>query len=776
MDNNNVTEDLVFNTSGHSQQIPKTPLNDNKIVNNDGAGSNNAHHYKRHLVNRLSSSKKNINTASSMRRFSFHNSGAKMSQKVKNYSKGWSHHKHSPLPTTASSIVSDDIMKYIKTDSSMAYSPFKSKENLNDLFATKKGIAYSQLSKDEQFIVDMRRIRNSAFEQKQYETALFYNDSLCCYIKDNFSLEVIKENVDYLMDFYETLNIYYMSKQYQKAVDIFQEHEVIKYLLKDHPISVYVFCLCLYELENFQQILAYLGEGNEETDSIDLQLDILNRELSNGCNKENKIDKRVLTNVQKAEYNNIDFYYKMLSKLKTNMLLLRGKALMKKNQFDMAKRELRKSVFADPTNYESFKLLISSQIMTKSEILELYNEIPFDNVIDDKRIAEVLKATYYKMISSDCINQEDFSNDVAIVDEESYDEEEAIGSFFENSDLENGNKNMNENTANMLLKTNHLLMTKEFQINIIKKMFNQCSYADCIVRCEAYLSGGYDPFNEDVITHYLTSLFEVGNKAKISKLLNTLILKFPSSWITEFAAGTRQLLFRKYLLARKHFAKATILNSSSLPSLIAYGHTFVGELDFDQSIVVYSTAATLFPGSHIPLMFLGMQHLIKRNLAMSEKYLKMALTINSTDPLLLNEIGVIHYQNTNYLEAKKYFKKASDVISKIRSNNILTEYGVEESNFHANSKIWAGIFVNLGHTYRKLNQLEKALMCFEAISVTTKPNTNTLTSMALVCMKLMKFKRCIEYLHKALEANPENTMASDLLEKAMELNMESDGP
>ena len=235
-------------------------------------------------------------------------------------------------------------------------------------------------------------------------------------------------------------------------------------------------------------------------------------------------------------------------------------------------------------------------------------------------------------------------------------------------------------------------------------------------------------------------------------------------------------MLKKFLPARKHFAKATILNSSSLPSLIAYGHTFVGELDFDQAIVVYSTAASLFPGSHIPLMFLGMQHLIKRNLEMSEKFLKMALTINSTDPLLLNEIGVIHYQKTDYLEAKKYFKKASDVISKIRSKNILTEYGVEESNFHANSKIWAGIFVNLGHTYRKLNQLEKALMCFEAISVTTKLNANTLTSMALVCLKLMKLTRCIEYLHRALDVNPENTMASDLLEKAMELNIESSAP
>ncbi|KAL6931862.1 hypothetical protein ACO0R3_003329 [Hanseniaspora guilliermondii] len=765
MDNNSFTEDFVFNTNGPSQQIPKTPLNDKKILNKDGVGSSSDHRYKRHLVNRLSSTKKSTNTASSMRRFSFHNSGGKLSQKVKNYSKGWNHHKHSPLSTNANSMVSDDILRYTKSDS-----PYKYKENLNDLFITRQDNDYSQMTDDEQFIVDMRHMKATALEQRRYDTAKFYNDSLCAFLKDKFSLDVIKDNVYYLMDFYEILNIFYMEKEYQKAVELFQEHSDIANLLKDHPISIYTYCLCLYELENYHQIIAYLGEGDEETDSIDLQLDILSKEMRNS-NKENKTDHSGIIDNETIEFSGIRFYYEMLSRLKTDMLLLRGKVLLKKNQIDGAKRELRKSLFADPTNYESFKLLVSSHIMTKAEIQDFYNQIPFNQIAGSKKIVELIKANYYKMISYDYIKQEDFNNEVAVVDDEYCDEEEAIGSFFENGNMENDN-NMSDNYANLYLKNNHLLMTKEFQVNIIKKMFNQCSYGECIDRCEAFMSGSYDPYNEDVLTYYLTSLFEVGNKTKISTLLNGLILKFPSSWMTEFAAGTRQLLFKNFLSARKHFAKATILNPSSLASLIAYGHTFVGELDFDQAMVVYSTAATLFPGSHIPLMFLGMQHLIKRNLTTSESYLKMALLINSTDPLLLNELGVINYQRGNYTEAKKYFKKANDVISKIRSSTILTEYGIEESNFHANSKIWSGIFVNLGHTYRKLNQLEKALMCFEAISVTTKLNTNTLTSMALVCLKLMKLDRCIEYLHKALEVNPENTMASDLLQKALELNIE----
>lgn len=766
MDNNSVTEDFVFNTNGHSQQIPKTPLNDNKVVNKDGIGSNSAHRYKRHLVNRLSSTKKSANTASNMRRFSFHNSGGKLSQKVKNYSKGWSHHKHSPLSTNANSMVSDDILKYVKSES-----PFKLKENLNDLFIAKQGNNYSQMTNDEQFIVDMRHMRATAFEQKRYDSAHFYNDSLCAFLKDKFSLDGIKDNVYYLMDFYEMLNIFYIAKEYQKVVEIFQEQSDISYLLKDHPLSIYTFCLCLFELENYQQIIAYLGEGNEETDPIDLQLEILNKEISNN-NKENKAENGGLVENERIDYAGIGFYYEMLGKLKTNMLLLRGKVMLKKNQIEGAKRELQKSVFADPANYESFKLLVNSHIMTKTEILHFYDEIPFNQIGGSKKVVELLRANYYKMISYDYIKQEDLNNDVAVVDDDDCDEEETIGSFFENYDMEHDNNDMNDHHANLYLKNNHLLMTKEFQINIIKRLFNQCSYNDCIDRCEAYISGGYDPYNEEILTYYLTSLFEVGNKTKISTLMNTLILTFTSSWITEFAAGTRQLLFKNFLSARKHFAKATMLNPSSLVSLIAYGHTFVGELDFDQAIVVYSTATTLFPGSHIPLMFLGMQYLIKRNLSTSESYLKMALVINSTDPLLLNELGVINYQRGNYTEAKKFFKKAGDVISKIRSNTILTEYGMEESNFHANSKIWSGIFVNLGHTYRKLNQLEKALMCFEAISVTTKLNTNTLTSMALVSLKLMKLDRCIEYLHRALDVNPENKMASDLLEKAMELNTE----
>lgn len=91
---------------------------------------------------------------------------------------------------------------------------------------------------------------------------------------------------------------------------------------------------------------------------------------------------------------------------------------------------MRKSVFADPANYESFKLLVNSHIMTKAEILDFYNEIPFSQIVGSKKIVELIKANYYKMISYDYIKQEDFNNEVAVVDDDDCDEEEAIGSFL----------------------------------------------------------------------------------------------------------------------------------------------------------------------------------------------------------------------------------------------------------------------------------------------------------------------------------------------------------
>ena len=47
--------------------------------------------------------------------------------------------------------------------------------------------------------------------------------------------------------------------------------------------------------------------------------------------------------------------------------------------------------------------------------------------------------------------------------------------------------------------------------------------------------------------------------------------------------------------------------------------------------------------SHLPLLFIGMEHLQLSTSNLAEEFFLAAEKINPTDPLLLNELGVIAY-------------------------------------------------------------------------------------------------------------------------------------
>lgn len=47
--------------------------------------------------------------------------------------------------------------------------------------------------------------------------------------------------------------------------------------------------------------------------------------------------------------------------------------------------------------------------------------------------------------------------------------------------------------------------------------------------------------------------------------------------------------------------------------------------------------------SHLPLMFIGMEHLQLSSINLAEEYFLAAQSINNSDPLLLNELGVVAY-------------------------------------------------------------------------------------------------------------------------------------
>jgi hypothetical protein len=118
-------------------------------------------------------------------------------------------------------------------------------------------------------------------------------------------------------------------------------------------------------------------------------------------------------------------------------------------------------------------------------------------------------------------------------------------------------------------------------------------------------------------------------------------------------------------------SKATAMDSHYWPAWIGFGHAFSADSEHDQALTAYSTAAKLNKGcvmfigsslpfalpaklqalvrSHLPMLFMGMQHLTACSPRLAEAYLEASLQICPSDPLISNEMGIMWYQREKYV-------------------------------------------------------------------------------------------------------------------------------
>tara|TARA_B100000519_G_C14087420_1_gene364642 strand:- start:389 stop:802 length:414 start_codon:yes stop_codon:yes gene_type:complete len=107
----------------------------------------------------------------------------------------------------------------------------------------------------------------------------------------------------------------------------------------------------------------------------------------------------------------------------------------------------------------------------------------------------------------------------------------------------------------------------------------------------------------------------------------------------------------------------------------------------DQAMVAYRTAAKLFSGCHLCSLFVGMECARTNNLPLAERYFEQAKDVCPNDPLVYNEMGVLHYRNEDYGRAREYFLRVLDLCGDRRR-----------------LETWETTLSNLGHTCRKLGK------------------------------------------------------------------------
>ncbi|ODQ78598.1 hypothetical protein BABINDRAFT_172314 [Babjeviella inositovora NRRL Y-12698] len=398
-------------------------------------------------------------------------------------------------------------------------------------------------------------------------------------------------------------------------------------------------------------------------------------------------------------------------KLEASMCYLRGRIFARQNAFERAKECYKEAVMVDIKCFEAFAELVENHLMAPQEEWEFLAALTFD---DDDELVRLLYTTRLNKYMH-------------------------LGQYEDAAQRLRDEYSLGDNCDVMLSRADLL--------------FVQCKFQACLEVCEAVLRR--DRFNFSVLPNYLSCLHELGGKNKLFLMAHKLAENHPTSHVTWLAVGVYYLSIGKIPEARRYFSKSSLINPNFAQAWIGFAHTFAAEGEHEQAISTYATAARLFPGTHLPNLFLGMQYLQMNNLVLAEEYLATSYSICSTDPLLLNEMGVIHYHKSDLKKAEFYFNQALAAAKYL----------------NADSKAWFSIHANLGHVYRRLGQFDKSLHFFHQVLRVGGTDANIHSAIGLVHLKMGAVFQAIDTLHDALAIAPNDPVASDLLKRALEENM-----
>ncbi|KAI9922193.1 hypothetical protein PsorP6_001948 [Peronosclerospora sorghi] len=99
----------------------------------------------------------------------------------------------------------------------------------------------------------------------------------------------------------------------------------------------------------------------------------------------------------------------------------------------------------------------------------------------------------------------------------------------------------------------------------------------------------------------------------------------------------------------------------------------------------YRTASILFPGSHLPPLYIVMEYLRTNNFVQAQEFINQASGLCPTDPLIYNELGSVFYKQKDFVPAIEIFSKALELcqgLPEIRPPSCREEVG-SSFFFHA---------------------------------------------------------------------------------------------
>ncbi|EFR00925.1 hypothetical protein MGYG_03928 [Nannizzia gypsea CBS 118893] len=533
----------------------------------------------------------------------------------------------------------------------------------------------------------LRNWRQDALNKGQYDSAVYIGDKVLALTNsDN--------------DAYWLAQVHFSNNNYTRALALLSTKD----LITRNSSCRYLAAHCYIKQNKFDLALSILGEHNP-THLIQSASRRKKPHLNGGSHVTLRNGRSIPSRTDKGD---TDTYQDANHiKYEAAMCYLRGCCYANQNAFDRARDCYKDAVRIDVQCFEAFDRLMKNSLMSPAEELEFLESLDFDSITPSSDVSLSQEASEFtKLLYTTRLSK--------------YSSCSALSHAIETL-----------STHYNLADNSDLLLSRA------ETLYTQCRFPEALSLTSSILSAsdsmsalvsqgsqsqnlGHSP---SVYPLHLACLYETGATNALFLLAHTLSDNVPDEPYTYLAIGVYYLSVSKIAEARRFFSKSSLLDPHSAPAWIGFAHTFAAEGEHDQAIAAYSTAARLFQGSHLPQLFLGMQHLALNNMALAHEYLSAAysmssgahstsntlsLSVNSTgepptpsptggDPLVLNELGVVLYHEANLEDAVHLFQQALAL----------------SVSLECDPSAWLATRANLGHALRRLGKLEEALSEFD---------------------------------------------------------------
>lgn len=488
-------------------------------------------------------------------------------------------------------------------------------------------------------------------------------------------------------DLYMLAQALFLGKHYRRALHVLCNSKII---FKDLRFR-YLAAKCLEEMKEWQQCLEMLGDAKVGEDG----------------SIEGPEDQNMEKDAEDQEIN-----------ITAAICFLRGKAYDALENRVQALQWYKAAIKADPYCYEALECLLNNHMLTSAEEANLVSSLRFG--------AENgwLSSFYSCLIKK-------------------YDKAENIESKFAELERLPGDLNSQETSVSYSLKNNADLIACKAEY------YHQCGeYQKCFELTTSLFER--DPFHLKCTLVHIATAMELGHKNELYLMACNLVKDYPQKAISWFAVGCYYYCIRQFDQSRRYFSKATSLDGTFAPAWIGFGNAFAAKDESDQAMAAFRTCARLFPGCHLPTLYIGLEYMRTHSYKIAEQFFMQAKRICPTDPLVYHELGVVSYKTQEYEKAVRWFEKTLSLVPLP-----LTE-------------TWEPTLVNMAHALRKLRRYIHAIKSYEKALDLSSRNVSTYAGLGYTYHLQNKFDDAIHLYHKALALKPDHQFCGEMLNIALD--------